>query len=113
MTFQELLNLNIIDLFGLQNASEEEKKKFLEYATGLVLERVVAQIEKDLLEDKRKEFFELFKEGSPEEAKLAFLKENVPDLEEIVFEEILIFKNEAVNIASQLTNDKRPTTNDE
>lgn len=111
LTIQELLNLNIIDLFGLQNASEEEKKRFLDYATGLVLERVVAQVVKELPEEKREEFFSVFKEDTSEEQKVAFLKEHVPELEELFFEEILIFKNEAVKLASELTDNKQPTTN--
>lgn len=101
-TVEELLELNILELFGLKDLSQEEQKKFLEYASGLVLDRVVARIAKALSEEKRKEFFELFKEEIPDEQKVAFLKENAPDLEAIVFEEILAFKEEAVKIAESM-----------
>lgn len=101
-----LLDLNILELFGLQNLSGSEKKEFLDMAAGIVLERVVGQIEKELPEEKRKEFFELFKEGTSEEAKTAFLQKYVPDLEALVFEEILRFKNEAIRIASEAQNTK-------
>ncbi len=110
-TISELLDSNILELFGLQNLSENEKKEFLDFAAGIVLERVVGQIEKDLSEDKRKEFFELFKEGASDEAKTAFLKERVPDLEAIVFEEILKFKDEAIRVANEIQNTKSQVPN--
>lgn len=112
MTIQELLQLNILKLFGLDNLSQEEQKKFLEYAAGLVLNRVVAQVAKELPPEKKEEFFGLFQERTSEEAKTAFLKEHAPDLEAITLEEILKFKDEALKIAGELTNNKRPTTDD-
>ncbi|MBI3335340.1 MAG: hypothetical protein HY001_02480 [Candidatus Portnoybacteria bacterium] len=106
MTIQELLELNILELFGLKNLSEDEQKKFLEYAAGLVLDRVVAQLLKELPEEKKQVFLDLFKEGIPDEQKVSFLKENAPDLEAIVFEEIMAFKEEAVKLAGELTHDR-------
>lgn len=102
LTIQELLELNILELFGLKNLSQEEQKKFLAYAAGLVLDRVVARLAKELSPEKKEAFFALFKEGIPDEQKVSFLKENVPDLEAIVFEEIMAFKEEAVKVAADV-----------
>ena len=101
MKINELLDANILELFGLDKLSEEERKRFLDYAINLVLDRAIKQILEELPKEKKEEFLEIMKEGTPDEARTAFLKENVSDLEAIIMEEILIFKNEAMEIASE------------
>lgn len=100
-TIGELLNLNILELFGVNDASEEEKKKFLTQASEVILQRVVMRVQKELPEDKRERFLQLFEKPSADEERAKFLREEVPDLEAITLEEILSFKEEAVRLANE------------
>lgn len=107
MTIQELLDLNILEIFGLDKLSEREKQEFLQKAVSLILDRVVARISKELPEDKRQQFFEIFKEGVSDEERWKFIQEDIPDLESVILEELLAFKQEAVELT---THNQRPTT---
>lgn len=102
MTVQELLDLNILEIFGLTNLSEAQKQEFLQKAAAFILDRAVARISKDLPEDKRQQFFEIFKEGVSDDERWKFINENIPDLETIILEELLAFKEEAVKIAKKV-----------
>lgn len=105
MTIQQLLDLNLLEIFGLDNVSKDEQKKFLDYAVGIILDRTIKQILEELPKEKKEQFLDLLKEGVSDEEKAAFVKNNVPDLEAIIMEEMLAFKKEALDIASERTND--------
>lgn len=107
MTIQQLLDLNVLEIFGLDKMSRDEQKQFLDYAAGIVLDRAIKQVLEELPKEKKEQFLDLLKGGVSDEEKAAFVRENVPDLEAIIIEEILIFKKEAEELASELKPEAR------
>jgi len=59
-TVGELLSLDILGVFGLHEASEEEKQEFFKETSELILQRVVMRVQKELPEAKRERFLQLF-----------------------------------------------------
>lgn len=96
MTDSTTPNYNLLSLFGMDKASEEEKEEFLTAATHAVLTAVVGRIEKKLPEDKREAFYRLFEAGAPDEEKAAFFKTYVPDFKDVLVEELARFNREAI-----------------
>lgn len=97
MTIEEILNKNVFDTLDTTGVSEEEKKRFLEEATQLILVRVVERIEKELEPNLKEEFIALFTQEPSEDRRTRFLEQHVPDFEAILLEEVLLFKDKAMN----------------
>lgn len=94
---RNLLEANIIEELGLESLPEERKIAIVQMMTDLVQKRVMLRIMEILSEAEKDEFEKLLKEkgeGAPEAAE--FLKEKIPNLDEIVKEEIIKVKEEAL-----------------
>ena len=102
MNVDEFLKTNVLDLVGLADAPRDVRESFLARASEMVLEAVVSRIDKSLDADKREEFYRVFKEGTNEEEKQAFIKAHVPNFEEIVGEETGRVKIALVKAAQEL-----------
>lgn len=102
ITLEELLDLNLLEVLGLGNASEEQKREFTEKSTEVILERVVARVADAMSPDARAKFYALFKEGVSDDERWKFIDEHAPNFEEIMLEELLKFKAEALEIAEEL-----------
>lgn len=89
---QKLLSADLLTVFGLENATQETKDAFLTEATRLVLAKVAARIEDELPAEKKAEFTSLFSAPNSEEDQTRFLDAHVPDFEEMVVQETLLFK---------------------
>jgi len=87
---------NILSLFGMENASEEERDGFLGAATQAVLTAVVTRIEQKLPADKAEEFHRLFETNASDEEKAAFFTTYIPDFKDILMEELARFNREAI-----------------
>ena len=87
MEFEEFLKANIIDLVGLSDAPEDVKRSFLERASQMVLEGIVDRIDSELPEEKKEEFYRVFRQGAKDEDMQSFIKANIPNFEEIAGEE--------------------------
>lgn len=87
---------NLLSLFGMQNASAEEKDEFLGAATQAVLTRVVGCIEEKLPAEKAEEFHRLFETNASDEEKAAFFTTYIPDFKDILMEELSRFNREAI-----------------
>jgi len=102
MTLSDLFEVDVIRAVGLAGATDEEKDRFLNMAKDEILERVLERIEEKLPEDKKGEFFRLFEdEGVSEEERTDFVNKYVPDLGEVVAEETLVLKKEAIGLAKK------------
>ncbi len=86
----------ILRVFGLHEAPEEERVKFLQSASESILTAVVGRVEAQLPEDKREEFFQLFEKPATDEEMGAFFKTYVPNFKELLVEELTRFKSEAM-----------------
>lgn len=96
---KDLLNQSIISLLGLQALSPEEKKAMVEKMSSLVEKRLFVRLVDQLSEADKEEMAKLL--DSPEQA-LAFLDNSVPNLGEIVAEEVNKLKEELVEAADQV-----------
>jgi len=87
MEFEEFFKANVIDLVGLSDAPEDVKRSFLADASQMVLEAIVDRIDSELPEEKKEEFYRVFRQGAKDEDMQSFIKANIPNFEEIAGEE--------------------------
>ena len=102
MTIDEFLKASIVDLVGLGSAPESVKRDFLVKASQMTLERIVEHVDGILPEAKKEEFYRVFGDGGSDEDMQKFIKENVPNFEEIVGEETARVKVDLVKAAEEL-----------
>jgi len=103
MTDSSPQHYNLLSLFAMDSASEEEKDAFLTAATRAVLTAVVGRIEQKLPADKAEEFHRLFETNAPDEEKAVFFTTYIPDFKDILVEELERFNREAITAAQQKT----------
>ncbi|MBU1132465.1 hypothetical protein KKC32_04445 [Patescibacteria group bacterium] len=94
----DLLRANIIGLLGLQSLPDDEKSAMLEQMNELVQKRVMLRIMEVMADEDQKQMAEM--EQNPQ-AVLAFIGEKVPNLEDIVKEEVVKLKAEMLQAAEQ------------
>ncbi len=89
------LDKNIFEEMGMGDISEERKQKLLETMTAIIMNRVAARALDLLTKEEQKEFDEfLIKEDN--EGANEFMKRKMPNFEEIVAEETIIYKLEMI-----------------
>jgi ElaB/YqjD/DUF883 family membrane-anchored ribosome-binding protein len=94
---RNLLESNIIEELGLESLPEERKIAIVQMMTDLVQKRVMLRIMEVLSETEKDEFEKILKEkgeDAPEASE--FLKEKIQNLDEIVREEVIKVKEEAL-----------------
>lgn len=99
---KNLIELDLLKLFDMTDAPEEERAAFLQRCMDEIFVAVVTRIKEDLPEDKKQKFADTFRAGVPEEQRVAFLKENVPDVNETIINAILAFKKSAQDAVASL-----------
>lgn len=99
---KNLIELDLLELFDMKDAPEAEQTAFLQRCMDGIFEAVVTRIKEDLPEDKKQEFAETFKEGVPEEQRIAFLQEHVSHINELIINAILAFKKSSQNAVASL-----------
>lgn len=99
-TLNKIFNINLLEVFGLSDVTEEDKKRFFDDVSSWVMSRVILNLKKDLSEDAQVEFARLFEQDAPEDVRTKFLETYAPDMEERILREALIFKSEMKRIAS-------------
>ena len=91
----------ILRVFGLHEAPEEERVKFLQSASQAILTDVVKKIEAQLPEDKKEEFFALFERPATDEEMAAFFTAYVPNFKELLVAELTRFKSDTLKYARE------------
>ncbi len=94
-------NINLLEVFGLSSTSDADKKHFFDDISMLVMSRVILNLKKELHGIQKEEFARLFEQEALEDARATFLKKYIPDIEERIFHEALIFKQEMKRIAGE------------
>lgn len=92
----KLIDQNIFEELGLNNLPDKEKEDLLENFSTTVMQAVMLRVAVDLPKDKREELEKLI-EGENEEAIGKFLQENVENLDNLIDEESLKFKQALIN----------------
>lgn len=98
----ELFSLDILPLFGLENAPAGEQEQFLAHISQLILTEVVKKIEARLSPEDYQEFVRLFKKDMPRQEQSCFLQQHVPDFEELLLAATLSFKKRMLEDSNKL-----------
>ena len=105
----DILKFDLLSSLGLLTASQKEREEALRQMTRIILAEVSRRIKKSIPLDKREEYENIFADtASPQEMRMRFLRENVADFQDIVLEETVRFKLEAMEAVQTA-----PTKNDQ
>lgn len=104
MSLQESIKAAQIDLIkelGVDGLPQSQREEMLAQMSEIIQQRVVLKIVAELPEDKKDGFASVVNESSEKpEAVDEFLKENLPNLEEIILSEIGKYKTEMMEFMS-------------
>ena len=96
--------INLVEKLGLMSLPEEDRDAILEKTGHVVFQKVLARIMENLLDQDKVAFEALFSnEETKEEDILNFLNSKIPNLDDLVREEVSGFLKEADDIMSQIT----------
>jgi len=102
----KILDQNIIEYLGIVNLDEETREKTLLRVGKIIYQAVIMRAVELLDDDAQTKFSELLDEiGSDEKRQdeiLEFLQKEIPNLDEIVKEEIIKIKEETVSVMGDL-----------
>lgn len=102
MDIQKLLEKNLLVELGIEEAAPEIQEKVVSQFTETLLKKIMARIFDLLPEGKKDEFLKL-QEAGDEEKLENFLKNNIPNFENLMTETIEAAKEEYQNIVEELT----------
>ena len=102
MNKEQLAQTNILDILNLTEGSEEERRSAIQEANKIILDSVIDRIKENIPEDQQTTFEHVFRNRGTEEERQAFLKEYIPNLEEIFLRETLRFKEITQNAVELL-----------
>lgn len=98
-----ILQKNIIKDLGLDKLSEKEQEETLLSVGRIIFQSVMIRVMEELDEAGKDEFEKILTEKpNDEEAILNFLRSKLPNLDEIVNEEVAKFKQESVNFMDKI-----------
>lgn len=98
-----ILQKNIIKDLGIDTLPEKEQEEMLLSIGKIIFQSVLIRVMDELDEKGKDEFEKLLEEkANDEEAILNFLRLKIPNLDEIVNEEVAKFKQESVNFMSKI-----------
>lgn len=96
----QLLQENIIRLFGISSASSPVKSQILSRLVDLVEKRVMVIILDRLSTAEQEQFFAILENGTDEE-RTVFLQTHVPDVGKVIDQEVIRVKQQAQQFAAQ------------
>lgn len=100
-----ILQKNIIKDLGIDKFPQEQQEKMLLSIGRIIYQSVLLRVMGEL-NDKEKEEFEKLLTGQVEEEKvLNFLAEKIPNLNEVVEEEVAKFKKESSDFSEKVLNE--------
>ena len=99
----DILKQNIIKDLGMDQLSPEKQEEMLLTIGRLIFQGVIIRVMSLLSEKDKDEFDKLLTEKiEDEEAVLNFLKSKIPNLEELINEEVALFKKGSVDFMQSL-----------
>jgi len=96
----DTINKNIIEILGISSLPPEEQKEAMEKLGAIVYQEVMLRVLDDMNDADKSAFESLIEKNPDPEAMFAFLKEKVPNIEEIVKEEAESIRDESAEILS-------------
>ncbi len=95
---------NIINALGIQSLSNEEREKIILRVGTLIYQNVLMRVLSVMSEEEENEFEKLLDANAQPEEIFAFLQSKAPDLDKIIEEEAVQFKNKSDSIMNQIGN---------
>jgi len=92
---QDFLQADLIAELGLEDLPQEKKNDLILRIGELIQQSIILRVLDELNEKDKEEFDKVLAEDNSEKT-LAFLQSKLPNLEEIVKEEIIKFKKDAI-----------------
>ena len=89
---ESLLQVDLIKEFHLDNLPTEDRRKILDEMSELIGRAIWLRIMDNLNEAQVNELDSLIESGADHEQMTNFLKQNIPSIEEIIREEVAIYK---------------------
>ncbi len=93
---KKLLEANIIEALGLESLPDEQKIKMVEMMSTVVQKRLMLRIMDQLSETDKNEFEKILGGKDADLAAAEFIKNKVPNFDEMVQEEIIKIKQEMI-----------------
>lgn len=110
MSLQDNIKAAQIDLvseLGIDKLPEEQQKDLLAQISEVLQQRIVLRLVEEMPEEKKEDFGKVLQEGEKNPDKIEkFLNENLPNLEELVLDEIGKYKTEAKQFIDENTGEK-------
>ncbi len=97
MDLKNLAKIDLIKELGLENLSKEEQEKLLLEMGEIIQQRVMLRVAEKMSDEDKEKFVKILeekKEGSQIVEVEGFVKEKVPEIEDIILEEIGRYKQE-------------------
>ena len=99
----DILKENIIKSLGIDALPQEQQEEALAKIGNMIFQGVLMKVMENMAEADRDEFEKLLSEKNNEpEAILNFLRSKITNLDEIVNEEIIKFKQESTNFMNNI-----------
>ena len=100
---KNILSQNIISALGIGSLPPEKQEEILESFGNIIFQAVLIRLMTELDEAGKDEFVKLLENSNGEDdAVLNFLKEKLPNLDEIVAQEVAKIKGESVDFLNQV-----------
>jgi len=99
MNWRELISTNIITHLGLHNIDEKKRLQLLAEIADLLQKQIMVRLIEFLNDEEIREFFHLLEHNEDKELS-KFLDEKVPNLEEIVYQEVDKLKQDMAAVLS-------------
>ena len=106
ISYDDIINRDILDLMGAQNMPEEKKKELYTKIIETIENRVVSRISGELSENDLEEWKKLADEGNKEKMQ-TFLKSKNIDLNQLMIQETLFYKSELATLSNPKTYQER------
>ena len=101
MNLEEVLKIDLWKILDLTDAPAEDQTEFIREAAQRIMIRITKRIEQNLASEQQKRFMELFDNPAPQEERITFLAEHVPNFADVLIEETIKFKKELVEAAEK------------
>jgi hypothetical protein len=95
MNINDLLQIDLIKHLGLDNLPPEKKEEVILKMSGVIQQNILLRILRELDEKDKDEFDKILGEDNNEKT-LEFLKNKLPNLDDLVKEEIAKFKENII-----------------
>ena len=110
MSLQDNIKAAQIDLIaelGINKLPEAQQKELLIQISEVLQQRIVLRLVEEMPEEKKGEFASVLEKNKEDQGAVEkFLSENIPDLEQIVLDEIGKYKTEAKKFIDDATKEK-------